>query len=62
MATGWLPAESAAKIFGKLGYNIDSLRASAVKRGFKPFEMNADFSVSIKHNIVTGKQIGRAHV
>ena len=51
MATGWLPAESAAKIFGKLGYNIDSLRASAVKRGFKPFEMNADFSVSIKNTI-----------
>ncbi|MDO9680271.1 MAG: M28 family peptidase [Bacteroidales bacterium] len=49
--TGWLTDESARKIFGGMGYDIDSLRAQAVKQGFKPFEIDASFSATITNKI-----------
>ena len=51
-ANGWLTAESAKIIFSEMGYNIDSLRALSSKRGFKPFELEATFSVEIENKIV----------
>ena len=49
--TGWLTAQSAERIFGELGYNIDTLRKQAVKKGFKPFEINAEFSATIENKV-----------
>lgn len=52
MVTGWLQAKSADLIFKKLGYSVSELRAASCKRGFKPFEMDADFSVEIENKVI----------
>lgn len=60
--TGWLTDESARKIFGELGYDIDKLREQAVKPGFKPFEIDASFSANITNKIVRNTSVNVAGI
>ena len=62
LVNGWLSLESATKIFGELGYNIDSLRRHSSKRGFKPFELDANFTVDISNSIVRDSSINVAGI
>jgi Zn-dependent M28 family amino/carboxypeptidase len=49
--TGWLTDESARMIFEPMGYNIDTLRMQALKKGFRPFETDATFSASVVNKV-----------
>jgi Zn-dependent M28 family amino/carboxypeptidase len=55
--SGWISAEAADSLFGRLGYTVDDLMKQAVKKGFMGFDMEASLSISIensaKHNIST---------
>lgn len=51
MINGWISAGSAERLFSEMGYNIDMLRSLAAKRGFKPFELDAEFSATISNKI-----------
>ncbi len=49
--TGWLPAESSNSLFGDLGLDVDSLRQTATRKGFKGFDLNTKISLSITNGI-----------
>ena len=45
---GWITRDAAFKLFASQNQNLDSLIAAARKPGFRPVEMNAGVSVSMK--------------
>ncbi|MEJ2110368.1 MAG: M28 family metallopeptidase [Acidobacteriota bacterium] len=48
---GWFTLESAHTIFDLAGKNLEQLKASAAKRGFKPVPLNARISVTLNNTI-----------
>lgn len=53
LIAGWIQADAAQKLFGGLGYNVDSLRKEACQRGYKGFDMKALFTASVSNEMVS---------
>jgi len=59
---GWLPEKSAVKILEKLGYNLQELRAASCVKGFKPFELDANMTISIKNQVEKNNSVNVAGI
>jgi Zn-dependent M28 family amino/carboxypeptidase len=45
--TGWLNDKAAERLFGTLGYSVDSLRIAACRKDFKGFDLKTEISAKI---------------
>jgi Zn-dependent M28 family amino/carboxypeptidase len=48
---GWISNESARKLFGLAGLDLDAMEKAATKPGFKPVPLNLTASVSLKNTV-----------
>jgi Zn-dependent M28 family amino/carboxypeptidase len=51
MLEGWWTEDAATEVLAKMGYNLQELIQNSLKDDFKPFDLKATVSVSIKNSV-----------
>ncbi|MFZ2286141.1 MAG: M28 family peptidase [Bacteroidales bacterium] len=60
--TGWFTAESAARILGARGYDVEKLRNEACRRGFRGFDLGSSISMKLVNSHVKSSSVNVAGI